>query len=584
MPLSLKGGSGKSGRRQGRGGKGYGHVSESFIQQSISIPSKAVGLVLGKGGRNIRELQQVDGIQYVHLDTQACVVTVSGTAEAVEIVAAQVEKCINMAAVNRDLELSVTLVDIGGSATETVSLAPAKEVALPIELSDSAPGREYFALCRGKPMSLEEQMSAMTLSKGVAEADSRDKDVIGAKGRLVFSAVAEAYAAEFETLIRNLRQKQAGAHFRAEARYGILLLSCPPLGLATGRGIPQSEFARLSLHRDLLPRFFGNIKTDKIDRIKKFLIGCRFAAVPPEHRKVLHLVDMQSQKRLSVTVAEMEDGTDARLGDQSKKEIDRIAASANYFAVLGLEPACSDQDVRKAYYKLAKLVHPDKSAHPGADSAMKVVTICREALATSEKRLQYSRNPIPPPTLPRGLASPRLKVVKCHTDQCKHLVIDVLKMQDDLGARVQVRSYSDLQHDQELMSFLDKSVSGQNDSMLGACIKDRFRIDTIRHKTKERFTDGDLKIIIEHVRQQDVGQSSAHERWEVEIRSHVLKDALKSVLVMNEEDIRRLPTLFHDFVSSVSALGAEMTSSAMRMLTTNCEGCSMPQTGLVELR
>ncbi|XP_064494982.1 dnaJ homolog subfamily C member 14 isoform X1 [Pseudopipra pipra] len=63
-----------------------------------------------------------------------------------------------------------------------------------------------------------------------------------------------------------------------------------------------------------------------------------------------------------------------------EEELGRLLALAevpeeelNPFQVLGVEPSAADAELRKAYRRLAVLVHPDKSPHPRAEEAFKVL-------------------------------------------------------------------------------------------------------------------------------------------------------------------------------------------------------------------
>jgi DnaJ family protein C protein 14 len=42
-------------------------------------------------------------------------------------------------------------------------------------------------------------------------------------------------------------------------------------------------------------------------------------------------------------------------------------------SILGVNPNCSQEQIRKHYKKIAVLVHPDKNKQPGAEEAFKVL-------------------------------------------------------------------------------------------------------------------------------------------------------------------------------------------------------------------
>ncbi|CAG8586959.1 973_t:CDS:2 [Ambispora gerdemannii] len=57
-----------------------------------------------------------------------------------------------------------------------------------------------------------------------------------------------------------------------------------------------------------------------------------------------------------------------------------------YYEVLGLDKDASDADIKKAYKKLALLMHPDKNGAPGADEAFKMISKAFQVLNDPQKR------------------------------------------------------------------------------------------------------------------------------------------------------------------------------------------------------
>ncbi|KAI9331211.1 DnaJ domain-containing protein [Obelidium mucronatum] len=81
------------------------------------------------------------------------------------------------------------------------------------------------------------------------------------------------------------------------------------------------------------------------------------------------------------------------------EEIQRIRASKkDLYKVLGLSssPVPSESDIKKAYRKLALLLHPDKCSVDGADEAFKIVSHANSVLSDPEKRKLYDINGIDP--------------------------------------------------------------------------------------------------------------------------------------------------------------------------------------------
>lgn len=71
-----------------------------------------------------------------------------------------------------------------------------------------------------------------------------------------------------------------------------------------------------------------------------------------------------------------------------KAAVDRVRKCRNhdYYAILDIEISCTDGEVKRAYRKLALIMHPDKNSAPGADEAFKLVSKAFQILSDPQKK------------------------------------------------------------------------------------------------------------------------------------------------------------------------------------------------------
>ena len=79
------------------------------------------------------------------------------------------------------------------------------------------------------------------------------------------------------------------------------------------------------------------------------------------------------------------------------------ADKRDYYEVLGIQKGAGDQEIKKAYRKLAKENHPDLNpGDKGAEARFKEINEAYEVLSDASKRARYDRPRRRGPQLRRG--------------------------------------------------------------------------------------------------------------------------------------------------------------------------------------
>src|SRR5688500_11551118 len=68
-----------------------------------------------------------------------------------------------------------------------------------------------------------------------------------------------------------------------------------------------------------------------------------------------------------------------------------MARHTDYYKVLGVDRKASQDDIKKAYRKLARKYHPDTNKDSGAEERFKQVSEAYDVLGDPEKRKKYDR-------------------------------------------------------------------------------------------------------------------------------------------------------------------------------------------------
>ncbi|CAG9463869.1 unnamed protein product [Pedinophyceae sp. YPF-701] len=93
---------------------------------------------------------------------------------------------------------------------------------------------------------------------------------------------------------------------------------------------------------------------------------------------------------------------------EQRAMVRKIRSTKDYYQILGVDRSASDDEIKKAYRKLALKLHPDKNSAAGAEEAFKAVSKAFSTLQDADKRAEYDRfGPDGPPTMGSMRRGPR---------------------------------------------------------------------------------------------------------------------------------------------------------------------------------
>lgn len=102
----------------------------------------------------------------------------------------------------------------------------------------------------------------------------------------------------------------------------------------------------------------------------------------------------RAQRASTTDTASAPEQTAAGAASTSSPSTQSASKSTSLYDVLGVAPSASHGDIKKAYYKLALLLHPDKNREDSPDTAKKKFQVLQESyavLSDPERRSRYDQ-------------------------------------------------------------------------------------------------------------------------------------------------------------------------------------------------
>jgi hypothetical protein len=134
-------------------------------------------------------------------------------------------------------------------------------------------------------------------------------------------------------------------------------------------------------------RKLGAIVADNVRRqIKEIQDAKRLAAIKAEEKAQWERME---REKAAIRCREEKQKREER-SILTEKTL-RAASNASHYVVLGITPTATSVQIKEAYRRLSKVLHPDKNDLPNADEAFKVVSNAYQVLQDASSRREYDR-------------------------------------------------------------------------------------------------------------------------------------------------------------------------------------------------
>ncbi|XP_021922202.1 dnaJ homolog subfamily B member 12 isoform X2 [Zootermopsis nevadensis] len=131
--------------------------------------------------------------------------------------------------------------------------------------------------------------------------------------------------------------------------------------------------------------------TQKAKDLLKHLNISQPEADQDDVRRKRHVPKKEPEERPQQTEQQQQSRSagDKEFNKEHLEAVKRIKKCKDYYEILGVSKEATDSDIKKAYKKLALLLHPDKNKCPGAAEAFKAIGNAAAILLDATKRKQY---------------------------------------------------------------------------------------------------------------------------------------------------------------------------------------------------
>ncbi|KAJ8600800.1 hypothetical protein CTAYLR_009999 [Chrysophaeum taylorii] len=521
----------------------------------VDIPDGAVGLFVGKKFRNVKELQQSDGIRFLRVDFNESRVEVVGTNAGIEKVRRRVDMAANIAANASCYFPQTTMTVFDHDAKASVRF---ERVSLPGLAAQFDPDRTYHRLVSSSSSENDdddglEDCRISAEDSGVEHPyvgfDSREVDQFF--GRVVRDALDVLASGRVLPLLY--------------VKFGKTLLSSVPTAALESGAFRAAELRKLPLGSSknaARPEFNGLFRASTKEKLVELIAKNDYEHVSTRREvRISCERDDETKKKYNITYVEKPPRDDDDDDDEKDLSSAELAASAalrqvarakTYFDVLGVGAEATDRDVRIAFRKLALQVHPEKNKHPAAEDAFQVLSAAFEELQTEEKRDQYRLGSSI--TKLRVQSRQTTSIIKCTSPERKVAFFSVLRP----GTRAEFRTTLETETsfgktpDRETLLAVEDARKNKRADNHRLVFRDgtAFKINVLKNITSNKHTNGTFELSIEDSREEWFGKTVAGVA--IYLESYAVNDLLDEI-----KGGRRDDAVVRELLSHIQNLNAE---------------------------
>ncbi|XP_060879681.1 uncharacterized protein LOC132951761 isoform X3 [Metopolophium dirhodum] len=144
-------------------------------------------------------------------------------------------------------------------------------------------------------------------------------------------------------------------------------------------------------------KMFKEINKDEsfkcLEKAEEYLQNKQFDLAEKFILKSIKLFPMSRAdgKQLLKQLQEMKDTNKPDYTEEQANVVKKVKNSQNYYTMLNIKTTATIPEIKKAYKKLALLLHPDKNSAPGSGEVFIVVTNAVDTLCDYTKRKMYDQ-------------------------------------------------------------------------------------------------------------------------------------------------------------------------------------------------